>query len=156
MPRDVRAELAQRQDSERGRADPVGVVVAVDTDALAGGDGGVDRLARRGHVPERERVVQRLFAGEKRPRLRGVGVPAPDEHACRDLADAELLSESRGVPVRARTDRPGALLHRMKTLRRGSDGIARPRAFRAPFDPNSAHASRRDLGGLTPVWTVRH
>ena len=135
VPRDVRAELAERQDGERSRADPVGVVVAVDADPLPGGDAGANRLARRGHVTQGKRVVQGLLAGEERSPLGGVGVPAPDENACRDLADAELLSESRNVPVRARTDRPGALLHRTTTVGSGSDGAGQTAALR----PSSAH-----------------
>ena len=38
VPDDVRAELAQDEHRERGRADAVRVVVPVDADALAGGD----------------------------------------------------------------------------------------------------------------------
>src|SRR6266540_2569988 len=41
----------------------------------------------------------------------GVAVAAPDEHARRDLVEAELLGKSGGLPVRARTDRPDALRH---------------------------------------------
>src|SRR5207247_352947 len=36
---------------------------------------------------------------------------AQPEHACRDLAEAELLREAARLPVRARTDRPDALRH---------------------------------------------
>src|SRR5215212_11083021 len=38
VPLDVGAELAQHEDGEHRRADPVDVVVAVDTDALAARD----------------------------------------------------------------------------------------------------------------------
>ena len=55
------------------------------------------------HVPEQERVVQRLLAGEEGPRLLGVAVAAPDEHACRDLAEAELPERGRS-PAGAGTD----------------------------------------------------
>ena len=43
MPRHVCSELAQEQDGERGRADAVGVVVAVDADACAALDRSADR-----------------------------------------------------------------------------------------------------------------
>ena len=45
MPVDVGAELAQEQHRERGRRDPVDVVVAVHADAPALGDRGADPLA---------------------------------------------------------------------------------------------------------------
>ena len=57
MPRDVGAELAQQEDGERGRADPVGVVVAVHADARAGLDRRGDRLDRLAHVAEGKRIV---------------------------------------------------------------------------------------------------
>src|SRR5207247_1617584 len=110
-PLDVGAELAQHEDRERGGADAVDVVVAVDADAAALGDRSTDARDRGGHVPKLERIVQRLFAGEERPRFVGVAVAAPDEHACRDLAEAERLCEGARLPVRARTDRPDALRH---------------------------------------------
>src|SRR5919204_3062637 len=74
MPRNVGPELAQCQDGERGGADAVRVVVAVDADRLPGGDRAPDRLARRGHVSEPEGVVQRLLPGQEGPRLLGVAV----------------------------------------------------------------------------------
>ena len=43
VPLRLGAELAQQQHGERGRADPVGVVVAVDADPRAGRDRGPDR-----------------------------------------------------------------------------------------------------------------
>ncbi|TML66403.1 MAG: aminotransferase class V-fold PLP-dependent enzyme, partial [Actinobacteria bacterium] len=67
-------------------------------------------------------MVQRLLAVEKGLRLLRIAVTAPDEHAGRDLADAEPLGEDTRLPVRARTDRPSALLHRRITVRRRSDG----------------------------------
>ena len=52
MPDRIGAELAQQENRERRRADPVGVVVAVHADLVAGRDGGPDRLDRRAHVAE--------------------------------------------------------------------------------------------------------
>ena len=66
MPDGLGAELAEQEDGEGGRADPVGVVVAVNGDPPAGGDGRADRLDRLAHVPERERVVARERSLEER------------------------------------------------------------------------------------------
>ena len=65
MPVDVGAELAQQKDGERGRRDPVDVVVAVDADALACGDRRAEAFARGLHVTEAERIVRRLLALEE-------------------------------------------------------------------------------------------
>src|SRR3989475_5927571 len=122
VPLDLRPGLAQDEDGECSRADAVRVVVAVDADSLPSRDRGPDPLDRNGHVAKEERVVQRLLAGQEGPRLVGVVVSAPDEHAGRDLADAKLPGKGARLPVRARTDRPAALLHRPITVRRASDG----------------------------------
>src|SRR6266540_2149375 len=129
VPFDVGAELPQDEHCQHRRADPVGVVVAVDANAPPLHDRRADPLHRGGHVPEQEWVVQRLLAGEEGFRLLGVAVAAPDENARGDLADAELLGEGARLPVRARTDRPGALVHCASTLRRGSDGTVPFRWF---------------------------
>ena len=104
VPGDVGSELAQDQDGERRRADPVRVVVAVDADALAAGDRDLDRLHRTGHVTEQKRVVSRHFSGQEGLRLVGVAVPATDEHASRRLADLERLREGARIALRARFD----------------------------------------------------
>ena len=109
MPLDVGSELAQDEHRKDGCADPVDVVVAVDADPLAGRDCRVDRLDGRVHGAEQPWIVQGLLAGQVGPRLVGVAVAAPDEHACRDLAEVELLREVARLPVRARTDGPDAL-----------------------------------------------
>ena len=111
VPLDLGAELTQHEHGEHRGADPVDVVVAVHADPLPGGDRGANPLDGLGHVPEQEGIVQGLFAGQEGPRHLGVAVAAPDEHACRDLAEAELLREAARLPVRARTDRPDALRH---------------------------------------------
>ena len=122
VPVDVGAELAQEQDGERGGGDAVDVVVAVDADPPAVGDGGADPLTRERHVAEQERVVRRLLAGEEQARPLGVVVAAADEHGGRQLADPELAHELRLGPVRTGIDRPGAVAHRAATLRAGADG----------------------------------
>src|SRR5262249_21067750 len=108
---DVGPELAQDQDREGGRADPVGVVIPVDADATAGGDGAADRLTRRGHVAEPERVMRWKLACQERPRTGGVVVTSTDENRGRRAADLEIPHEGRrGLPV-ARFDRPAAVVH---------------------------------------------
>jgi hypothetical protein len=112
VPRDVGLELAQEQDSERGRADAVGVVVAVHADRRAGSDRGADRLDRRGHVSERKRVVTRQRTFEERACGARVGRATPDEHARGRLGDAENLHERAHVRGCAGSDRPAAVDHR--------------------------------------------
>ena len=109
MPLDLGAELAQDPQGQDGGADSVDVVVAVHADAFPAGDGGQDPCHGLCHVPQQEGIVQGLLAGQEGPRLVGVAVAAPHEHACRDLAEAELLREVARLPVRARTDSPDAL-----------------------------------------------
>ena len=92
--RDVGAQLAQDEHGERGRADPVRVVVAVHADRLPFGDGAADRLAGRLHVAELERIVLGHLRREERPGPIHVRVPAPDEHRGKRLADAEIAHES--------------------------------------------------------------
>ena len=122
VPLDLRAELAERQDGERGGADPVDVVVAVDADALAGGDRGADPLDGDGHVAEQERVVRRALAGEEGAGRVEVAVAAPDE-------DRRVISLSSSSPrqrphlgVGTAFDRPGAVEHGRPTVRTPSDG----------------------------------
>ena len=112
MPDGVGAELAQQEHRERGRADAVGVVVAVDADPLPAVDRGPDRRDRLAHVAERERVVPGQRALEKRPRSGRIGVPAPHEHRGERRRDSELVLEPPQLARRARGDRPGPLLHR--------------------------------------------
>ena len=111
VPFHLRTELAQDEDGEHRGADAVDVVVAVHADSLPRRHGGANACDRNLHVAEQERIVQRLLARKERTGLLGVAVAAPDEHACRDLAEAELLREAARLPVRARTDRPDALRH---------------------------------------------
>ena len=66
MPVDVGSELAQEEDRERGRTDPVHVVVAVDADARACVDGRADALDRDRHVAEQQRIVAGGSASRKR------------------------------------------------------------------------------------------
>src|SRR5207249_11241564 len=98
MPLDHCAELPQNEHGEDGCADAVGVVVAVNADPLPLPDRGADPLDRLAHAAEEEGIVQRLLAGQESPRLVGVAVAAPDEHACRDLVEAELLCEGARLP----------------------------------------------------------
>ncbi|MBV8561704.1 MAG: hypothetical protein JOZ56_01300 [Actinobacteria bacterium] len=126
VPRDVGAELAQEQDGERRRGDPVDVVVAVDADAPAVGDGCADALAGEGHVAEQERVVRRLLPFEEAARAVRVVVAAADEDGGGDVGDAERAHELGLGRVRAGSEDPGAVDHRPATLRGGPDGIGSP------------------------------
>ena len=106
VPVDLGTQLAQRHHGQRGGADPVGVVVAVHADPLAGGDRPADPLARRRHVAEEHRVVQRPVELEERPRRSGSRVPAADEHLGRRTLDAELCGEVVGSSGWAGIDQP--------------------------------------------------
>ena len=112
VPLDVRAQVAQGRHGQRGRADAVHVVVAVDADPPARRDRLADQRARGLDVPEQERVVPGRLRGQEGARRLGVAVAAPDEDACCRFADAERRGEPSHLPARARTDRPGALVHR--------------------------------------------
>ncbi len=80
MPCHVGVHLAQKEDCQGGRADPVGVVVAVDADPLAGRDCGGDRVDCGAHVAERERIVAGEGPSRNAACLVGVSEAAPDEH----------------------------------------------------------------------------
>src|SRR6266516_4811694 len=122
MPVDVGPELAQDQDGQGGCADPVRVVVAVNADAPALGDGGANRLTRSGHVPEAERVVRRQRSLEEPARAGHIFVATPDEHGRRRRAERELTSERRDGVALTWFDRPGALVHGQSTLGSAPDG----------------------------------
>ena len=98
VPLDLGAELAEDEHGERGRADPVGVVVPVDADPLACRDRAPDRVAGSLHVAEEERIVRRPLAREERPRGGGVAVAPPDEHARGRLARCRAPARARRPP----------------------------------------------------------
>ncbi len=151
VPRDVCAQLAQDEDGQRGRADAVGVVVAVHADALAVGDGLPDRLAGLAHAPEQERVVTGQGAFEEGSRLLRIPVPAPDEDASSRLADPERSRQLARVPVQARTYRPSAFVHWMDE---GTEGIGRSRAYPWSNDGRSELQLRRGLRDRVPSLQV--
>ena len=111
VPVDVCAERAEDGDGERGRADAVGVVVAMDADPLARGNCPANRVTRLGHVSQESGVVSGPLAGEKGLRLSGVAVAPPDEDARCRLAEAERLGELDDLRAGARTHGPCPLLH---------------------------------------------
>ena len=86
------AQLAQRADQDRRRADAVDVEVAVDGDPLAARDRGEDPLDDRRHRVELGRVV-RLVGLEEGPRLLGRAVAAPDQGDRDRLAQPQLVGE---------------------------------------------------------------
>ena len=133
-PGDVAADLAQHEHRERGGADAVDVVVAVDADARSGGRGGAQLLDRDGHVAEQEGVVAGQGALDEGARGGGLAVAAAHQHGGRHLIDAERSDELLHMRGIGRADRPGALAHR--GLRYGPDrmdrtGAAAPRGERA-------------------------
>ena len=112
MPGRIGTELPQQEHGERGRADPVGVVVAVHADARARLDRGRDRRDGRAHVAEQERVVAGKLSGEEAGRLGGLAVAAADEHRGGHLVDAELSRQRLDLTVRTRCELPGSGCHR--------------------------------------------
>ena len=125
MPRDIGTQFAQQQHRERGRADPVGVIVPVDADAGACGDGRVDHLDGLAHVSERERVVPRECPSEETPRVLRLAVAPPDEHGSGHLVDVERLCERAHGGMCARCELPGSTSHRASSVRPPSDGAVR-------------------------------
>jgi hypothetical protein len=122
--RDLGAELAQDEHCQRGRADPVGVVVPVDADSLPGGDGTTDCLAGSFHVAEQERVVLGQLGREERPGAIRVRVAAPYQHRRQRLANAELAHESLHLVAWTLVAQlPILPLHGQSTVRRRPDGV---------------------------------
>ena len=124
VPDDVGTRLAQGQDCERGRADPVDVVVAVDADPGASRDGAADGVDRLLHVAEEKRVVRRLLTGEKGSRSCGVCVASSNEDAGGDLAHPERLGQRADLVDRARAKVPSSVGHRQLRLRAPPDSAA--------------------------------
>ena len=108
VPADVGAQLAHEQRRERGRADSVDVVVAVDADSFAFLDGLVNPLDRDGHVAEEQRIVSWKLGVEEPPRGLGILVAAAHEHRRGDLRYFELARERTRSAVVQRRNRPGA------------------------------------------------
>ena len=134
VPVDVGAELAQEQDGERGRADAVDVVVAVDADARAARRPPRGSARRpRAMSPSRNGSCPGSSASRNRRAVVGLAVAAAHEHRRRDLAHAELARER----ARRRARRAGAIVHELVTSDDGTD------ASRTPSDERSAARSRR-------------
>ena len=142
VPVDVCAEVAQRGDRERGRADPVHVVVAVHADPASGGDRLADRVTGLLHRAEQERIVAGIGRAQERACLRRVSVPPPDEDARSRLAEVEGRRQGPHLSAGAGTDRPRALVHGIQSG--GSVGrrpVHRPQAPAASICPG--HPRRR-------------
>ena len=123
VPGQVGSQLAEHEDGQGGRADPVGVVVAVDADPLPGGDGGADCVAGPAHVAEQERIVLRQLRSEEAPRRFRCAVAAPHEHAGRHRAERELSRKRLYlVALGGTANLPGAARHGRTTVRRSPDG----------------------------------
>src|SRR5262249_15018184 len=118
----VGPQLAREQDAERGWADAVRVVVAVDADLPAACDRRGDRLDGGGHVAKTERVVAGRGAVEEPARVLGVGELPADEDRCRHVVEIESRGQLRYVGVRARCKLPGTGRH---AADEGTAGVGR-------------------------------
>ena len=137
MPLDLGAERAKRQDGERGRADAVDVVVAVDADPRPRGDRGPDPLDRDRHVAEQQRVVRLALAGEEGARLLDVVEAAADQDRGDDGRDAETPAREPPSPPAGKA--------RSSNGRRAWAAHARPRIGRRLNRPGEVrHAEPED------------
>ena len=94
----VGAQLPQGADQDRGRADAVDVVVAVDRDPAPGGDRRSNPLADVGHCLEQERVV--VVGGlEEVARLLDRAVAAANERHGDRLGERQLAHQPPGLGV---------------------------------------------------------
>src|SRR4030095_17120860 len=71
VPGDLRPKLAKHENGERGCADPVGVVIAVDADLLFRCDCGTNPFTGGGRVAEPGGIVVRGGAGHEGARSLG-------------------------------------------------------------------------------------
>ena len=101
---DLGPEQAKREQRERGRADPIDVVVTVHDDAGAARDRALDQLACLGHRAEQEGVVERRLAVEVGERLRGIIEAATHERLGRDVLHVERADQPLDGVERARRD----------------------------------------------------
>ncbi len=111
MPHHVRVELAEEENCERGRADAVHVVVAVDADPLPGCDSSADAFHGNGHVAQQQRVVPGQLGVQEPARRCRIGVAAANEDGRRDVAQTELTSERVGRRSVERRDGPDTRHH---------------------------------------------
>ena len=102
---DVGVQQPQYLDGEGRGAHSVDVVIAVDDERPAGGDGVLDQDAGLFDIPQLERVVQRAVALEERLRRGRIGQAAPHEHLCGDALHAEFGGEPAHLVGAARGDR---------------------------------------------------
>ena len=95
MPGDLCAELAQHGDRERRGADAVDVVVAVHADRLPAAIAARIAAHAASMSPRRNGSCSGMSASRNARALRRVGIPPPDEHACRRLGEAERACQRR-------------------------------------------------------------
>ena len=108
VPHDVGAELPEKEDGQRRRADAVDVVVAVYADPNPLRDGGADPADGKLHVSEQGRVVAGILGLEEPTRRVRLVVAAPQEDRRDDLADAERERQRTGSAHVQWCNRPGA------------------------------------------------
>ena len=123
VPVGVGAERPQSVDQDRGRADPVDVVVAVDRDARAPAHVVEDQGDRAGHPAE---GLERMLVGGGEPRARrgGLAEPPAHEHLGQGRADAELALQREHVGDGTGGDVEAALQD-ARSLGPGGDGTGR-------------------------------
>ena len=118
--RHVGAQLAQEDDGERGRTDPVHVVVAVDADAGSRRNGLAEALHRDRHVAEKRRIVIGISRVEETARRLRLVVAAPGEDG-RVISLTPISAASR----RARCTSNGAIVQGLVTHGDGTEAIGR-------------------------------
>ncbi len=136
VPVAARPQLAQGADQDRGRADAVAVVVAVDRDRVPFGDRAPDPLGHLLHRVELERIVH-LSRLQEGPRLVDRPVAASHQRHRHRLGERERLHQRPDLGVRIRLEpegscggiRIGPAARHSARLRTGGDGtLPRPRA----------------------------
>src|SRR5215217_8697125 len=95
------------------------------------------------HIAEKKRVVLGDVGFEEGLRVRRVGIPPPDEHACRRLGEAERACQRRDLGAGARSHPPRALVHvRDSRARVGRYSQAPcPRPITSPTTTSSSSSS---------------
>ena len=146
VPLDLGAERAQGENGERGRADPVDVVVAVDADAPSLRDRGADPLDRDSHVAEQEGIVRLELPDDERTRRVDVAEAPPNEDGCHRLAHLERLREGLRLRIRARLDRPGTVAHGQSTVRVGRTASSEQASGAASDSRDDLHPEQDHAG----------
>ena len=147
VPVDVGAERPQGADEDRGRADAVDVVVAVDGDPRAARDVAEDHpraVAQAAEGVERVRVL----GGEEALRRGGIAQPAAHQHLREHVRDPQLAAEALGGGEVVGGDLEAGILaaHGPDARAAGGRNGRAPEIGRRPDAP-AAHRRRRRRNG---------